>query len=185
MGFQAVLDANVLLPAPLRDTLLRLAEADLYVPKWSERILAEVAKNLVESGRTDTERAARVTETMAAAFPEAMVPTSLISTIEPAMTNDPKDRHVLATAVGVGAEVVVTKDLKDFLPTACESFGIQVVSPDDFLVDLHHVDPSAALRALSDQAAALTKPALTLDDVLDYVAKDAPEFAGLIRESLS
>src|SRR5665811_231171 len=27
MGFQAVLDANVLLPAPLRDTLLRLAEA--------------------------------------------------------------------------------------------------------------------------------------------------------------
>ncbi|HWO15160.1 MAG TPA: hypothetical protein VNM89_00420 [Solirubrobacterales bacterium] len=29
MGFQVVLDANVLLPAPLRDTLLRLAEADL------------------------------------------------------------------------------------------------------------------------------------------------------------
>lgn len=78
MGFQVVLDANVLLPAPLRDTLLRLAEADLYVPKWSERILAEVTKNLVESGRTDAERAARVTETMAAAFPEAMVPASRV-----------------------------------------------------------------------------------------------------------
>ena len=101
MSLQAVLDANVLLPAPLRDTLLRLAEADLYVPRWSERILDEVAKNLVESGRTDTARAARVTETMAAAFPEAMAPTSVISTIEPAMTNDPKDRHVLAAAVGV------------------------------------------------------------------------------------
>jgi len=71
MGFQAVLDANVLLPAPLRDTLLRLAEADLYVPRWSERILAEVARNLVESGRTDSEQATRVTETMAEAFPEA------------------------------------------------------------------------------------------------------------------
>jgi predicted nucleic acid-binding protein len=129
MGFQAVLDANVLLPAPLRDTLLRLAEADLYVPKWSERILAEVAKNLVASGRTDVERAARVTETMAAAFPEAMVSASLISSIEPAMANDPKDRHVLAAAVGVGAEVVVTKNLKDFPPTACESLGIQVVGP--------------------------------------------------------
>jgi hypothetical protein len=62
MGFQAVLDANVLLPAPLRDTLLRLAEAELYVPRWSERILDEVAKNLVESGRTDAGRATRVTE---------------------------------------------------------------------------------------------------------------------------
>ena len=102
MGFQAVLDANVLLPAPLRDTLLRLAEAELYVPRWSERILDEVAKNLVESGRTDAERARRVTETMAEAFPEAMTPTPVISTIEPAMTNDPKDRHVLAAAVGVG-----------------------------------------------------------------------------------
>lgn len=185
MGFQAVLDANVLLPAPLRDTLLRLAEADLYVPKWSERILAEVAKNLVESGRTDAERAARVTETMAAAFPEAMVPTGLVSRVEPAMANDPKDRHVLAAAVGVGGEVVVTKNLEDFPPTACEPLGIQAVSPDDFLVDLYHVDPSAALRALSDQAAALTKPPLTPREVLDYIARDAPEFAGLIRESLS
>lgn len=185
MGFQAVLDANVLLPAPLRDTLLRLAEAELYVPRWSERILAEVAKNLVESGRTDTARAARVTEIIAAAFPEAMAPTSVVSTIEPVMTNDPKDRHVLAAAVGVGAEVVVTKNLKDFPPTTCKPLAIQVVSPDDFLVDLHQVDPAAALRALSDQAAALTKPALTLHDVLDHVAKDAPNFAGLIRESLS
>jgi len=185
MGFQAVLDANVLLPAPLRDTLLRLAEADLYAPRWSERILAEVAKNLVESGRTDAKRATRVTETMAAAFPEAMVPTSLVSAVEPAMTNDPKDRHVLAAAVGIGAEVVVTRNLKDFPPAACESLGIQVVGPDDFLIDLYQVDPSAALRALSDQAAALTEPALTLHDVLDYVAKDAPEFVGLIRTTLS
>ncbi len=149
MGFQAVLDANVLLPAPLRDTLLRLAEAELYVPRWSERILDEVAKNLVESGRTNAERAARVTETIEAAFPEAMVSTSIVSAIAPAMTNDPKDRHVLAAAVGVGAEVVVTKNLKDFPPTTCEPLGIQAVSPDDFLVDLHQVDPAAALRTLS------------------------------------
>jgi hypothetical protein len=31
MGLQAVLDANVLLPAPLRDILLRLAEAEVVV----------------------------------------------------------------------------------------------------------------------------------------------------------
>ena len=126
MAFLAVLDTNVLLPAPLRDTLLRLAEADLYVPKWSDRILAELAKNLVESGRTDAERAARVTRTMEEAFPEAMVPTSLVSTIEPAMTNDPKDRHVLAAAVGAGAQVIVSRNLDDFPPKACNPLGVEV-----------------------------------------------------------
>jgi len=65
---------------------LRLAEADLYVPKWSERILSELARNLVESGRTDSERAARATRTMREAFPEAEVPEPLVATIEPAMT---------------------------------------------------------------------------------------------------
>lgn len=78
--------------------------------------------------------------------------------------------------------MLVTKNLDDFPPTACEPLGIQVVGTGDFLVDIYQVDSSAALRALSDQAAALTKLALTLHEVLDYVAKDAPEFAGLIRE---
>jgi len=78
---------------------------------------------------------------------------------------------------------VVTKNLKDFPSAACESLGVRVLGPDDFLVDLHRIDPPATHRALSDQAAALTRPALTLYEVLDYVAKDAPQFAGLVRES--
>lgn len=42
-----VLDACVLIPAPLRDTLLRLAEPPrLYVPRWSEEILTETVRNL-------------------------------------------------------------------------------------------------------------------------------------------
>lgn len=41
------LDACVLIPAPLRDTRLRLAEHPrLYVPRWSEEIMAETVRNL-------------------------------------------------------------------------------------------------------------------------------------------
>jgi len=43
----AVLDANVLYPARLRDLLIRLAIAGLYQARWTERILGECFDNLV------------------------------------------------------------------------------------------------------------------------------------------
>jgi hypothetical protein len=39
--YTAVLDACVLVPVALADTLLRVAEKGLYHPLWSDRILAE------------------------------------------------------------------------------------------------------------------------------------------------
>jgi hypothetical protein len=41
-----VLDANVLIPNALCDLLLRLAEEDIYLPRWSAEILNEVRRNL-------------------------------------------------------------------------------------------------------------------------------------------
>jgi hypothetical protein len=37
VAFAVILDSCVLYPLPLRDTLLRAAAQDLYVPRWSER----------------------------------------------------------------------------------------------------------------------------------------------------
>ncbi len=50
--FGVVLDACVLIPAPLRDTLLRAAELGMYRLHWSELILAEVKRNLIKRGMT-------------------------------------------------------------------------------------------------------------------------------------
>lgn len=86
--FRVVLDANVLFPFTLRDTLLRAAALGLYQVYWSEEILDE--------------------------FPEAMV--SEYETLVSAMPNDEKDRHVTAVAVKAGAQVVVTSNMKDFHP---------------------------------------------------------------------
>ena len=44
----ALLDANVLYPAGLRDFLLRLADQYLYAPLWSADIHAEWTGNLLE-----------------------------------------------------------------------------------------------------------------------------------------
>jgi UDP-glucose 4-epimerase len=57
--FKVVLDANVLYPFTLRDTLLRAAAAGLYQAYWSERILDEATGNLIAAGRMTREQAAR------------------------------------------------------------------------------------------------------------------------------
>lgn len=49
MALTATLDASVLYPLPLRDTLLRAAQVGMYDPCWSEQILDEVARNLVRN----------------------------------------------------------------------------------------------------------------------------------------
>jgi hypothetical protein len=46
-----------------------------------------------------------------------------------AMTNHPKDRHVLAAAVRCTAEVIVTHNLKDFPRTALEPYSITAMGP--------------------------------------------------------
>lgn len=92
MPFSALLDANVLVPNALRDTLLRVAEADLYRPLWSQDILAETRRTIlrlrpdVNPGRLDAMFAG-----MNDVFSDALV-TGYEPLIE-GMTNDKGDRH--------------------------------------------------------------------------------------------
>jgi len=58
--FKVVLDANVLYPFSLRDTLLRAASAALFQIYWSEEILEETRRNLLRSARLTEEQANRL-----------------------------------------------------------------------------------------------------------------------------
>lgn len=73
--FSAVLDACALVPIAQADTLLCLAETDLYRPLWSTRILDEAVRAL-ETIHTDMKRpgAARArADVMNTAFDDACV----------------------------------------------------------------------------------------------------------------
>lgn len=73
MAFRVLLDACVLIPYDLCDTLPTLAEDDLFQPLWSTSVLEETERNLVRRlGRTP-EQAQRRIRLMNQAFPEAMV----------------------------------------------------------------------------------------------------------------
>jgi hypothetical protein len=49
LALVALLDANVLYPAYLRDALLRLAAAEIYQVRWSRKILDEMTRNVLEN----------------------------------------------------------------------------------------------------------------------------------------
>lgn len=162
---------------------MRLAELELYDVQWSELILDEMRTNLVEHYGASDEQANRVVAAMRGAFPDAVVPADAVARLEPAMTNDEKDRHVLAAAVASGSEVVVTFNLADFSEEALAPLGIEAVHPDDFLRTLFAIDEPAVLGALEQQAADLVNPPWTFDELLEALERATPGFVAAVRES--
>ena len=173
--FKVVLDANVIYPFTLRDTLLRAAGEGLFQLYWSAEILDEAVRNLVASTTITAEQGARLRAAMEKAFPEAEV--TGYEALVAGMQNDPKDRHVVAAAVKAGAQVIVSMNLRDFhaLPE-----GLEAQSPDEFLSNLFDLDPDGFVELLREQAAVLKKPARSFEEVVGALAKMVPEFAAAV-----
>lgn len=181
MGPVVVLDANAIWGAGLRDLLLNLAEeTEAFQPRWTSQILEEVTRNVlrVRTHLTADQMAYLVSE-MNRAFPEALVTghDPLISQ----MTNDPGDRHVLAAAVHVGAELILTFDLDHFKDSACRPHGVRAVSPDAFLCDLFDAQPREVIATLEVQAGDIDRG---IDDVLVNLDKSVPRFVAKVRAAL-
>jgi predicted nucleic acid-binding protein len=146
-----MLDACVLLPMPLADTLLRLAETPrLYRAKWSDEILQEVTLNLVGRWNKTLEQAKRREDALREYFPEALV--TDYEHLIPVMKNDEKDRHILAAAVASGTKLIVTYNAKHFRKDCLDPYGIECQGPSTFLIGLYDLDPGIVVQKLGEQA---------------------------------
>lgn len=141
MAFPVLFDACVLIPMPYADLILRLAERHMFQPLWSEQILEEVERNLVAQLELPSEDAKRRVSAMRKHFPGAIVEGH--EGLMNAMTNDPKDRHVLAAAVRANVALLVTDNVKDFPPRALAPYTISSVTTDEFLLDQLDLDARA------------------------------------------
>jgi predicted nucleic acid-binding protein len=190
MPFAAFLDTCVLYPAYLCDSLLRLAEANTFRPLWSADVLTELHRNVAARG-IPAERVDRRLRAMTSSFPDAMVsgfPDAMVSGYESlidGMTNDEKDRHVLAAAVRANAEVLVTFNLRDFPEVALKPFDITAVHPDEFLLDQLDLYPGTTVQALARQAASHRREPRTVPGLLTMLERaGVPRFAAEVRRHL-
>lgn len=176
--YSAVLDACVLVPIALADILLRTAEKQLFRPVWSERILAETRAALtVIHPKIDPKLFDRRIWHMNETFPDASV-TNLDSIATGIALPDPNDNHVLAAAIRGQCNAIVTANLRDFPECYLNEFGIEAISPDDFLLNQLDLLARPVLDAVREQAVAASNPVLAVDELLVVLGRaGVPNFA--------
>lgn len=167
----ALLDANVLYPAPLRDLFLQLAVTDLFRAKWSADIHREWIEALMRRepapGRATLER---TRELMDRATRDCLV-TGYEALIGTLTLPDPDDRHVLAAAIVGRCDVIVTQNLRDFPAAALAAHQIEAQHPDGFLCDLLGPAPGVVCGAVRKVRARLRKPAYRVDEYLATLSR--------------
>lgn len=181
MSFPALFDTNVLYGAVLNDFVLWLADRGLFRPLWSPDIIEELRINLLENGETPRLVEKRIA-TMTTYFPDAMV-TGYEPLID-GLTCDEKDRHVLAAAIRANAEVLVTFNVKDFPQESVATFDVEVVHPDDFLLDQLDLYPGPTVGTFRQLVETYDSPEMTNEDLLLSLSRVVPGFSAALRDHL-
>jgi predicted nucleic acid-binding protein len=179
-----VLDTNVLIPQILRDVVLRCASAGLYRAHWSTETVDELLRNLGPVGGVPPESALRLVNLMREHFEDAEVASWPARRLE-ALAVHEKDRHVLAAAITVRADVIVTGNSRHFADLEVSLRGISVQTADAFLGSLLQSRASDVLGVLRSMSARLKRPPMSPAEVALSLLHIAPQFANAVAARLA
>jgi hypothetical protein len=162
----AIIDACVLYSAPIRDLIVRIAQAGFIQARWSNEIHEEWMRSLLNNNpRVSRARLERTRYLMNGALRDCVV-TGHMQIVDSLTLPDPQDRHVLAAAVHAGAELIVTFNLSDFPRQFLAPHGVAARHPDELLFDLLDAAPDEFCEAARLQRLALKTPRMTVEEFL-------------------
>jgi hypothetical protein len=98
------------------------------------------------------------------------------------MTNNEKDRHVVATAVQGEAPIIVTFNLRHFGPEHLRPWGARPLHPQAFLMGIFREERALVLTKLEQQAADRSR---RLGQLLEILRATVPEFVALVADLAS
>jgi predicted nucleic acid-binding protein len=179
--FTVVIDANVFFGSRLRSLVLFLAQTNMFRARWTEKINDEWTRNIAEKHGIDIAKLANTRRLVNASVLDCLV--SGYEPLEKALTlPDMDDRHVLAAAICVNADLILTFNLKDFPNNNLEPFGIEARHPDEFLQDLFGISSDLFIEAVRQDFKHYIAPKLAFDTYISDLRKAGlPVTAGLIQ----
>ncbi len=180
----AIIDACVLYSAPIRDLVVRLAQAGLLQARWSDEIHEEWMRNLLKNNpRVSRERLGRTRFLMDAAIRDSLV-TGHSQLVDSLTLPDPDDRHVLAAAIHSGAGLIVTFNLMDFPLESVAPHGVEARHPDELFSELLDAASDEFCAAAQLQRLALKNPPMTVEAFLSKLEEvGLPRTAARLRST--
>lgn len=172
----------VLLARPIHQLLGTLGTEGAFGVGWSEELLQELVAVAIrprsEEGRGWTPRqAAVVAGYVRDHFPDSGVSTyTLAGRMDEAavLVRDRDDAHVVAVALALAADDIITRNTADFDLDALRARGIRTISPDAFLEELYVQIPEEFVAAVRDMVPLNPGPArypATEHDILSLLSR--------------
>ena len=112
-------------------------------------------------------------------FPEAEV--GGWEALEPYYAQPSEYRHVAAAAATIGAQIIVTSNIRDFADLPA---GVEAMTPDQFLSVLLETAPVALISALRVQAAGYRRPPMSAAELVQQLAALAPTFSAAAARAI-
>ena len=175
MRLRGVVDAISLYPTALRDLLLGLAQGEFYEIRWSSTAIYELLETI---RRREPNVAAHKLDAIASCMREAFPEADVFyddEEIARLITNDVRNRDVVAAAYFCAAHIIVTPK-RDFPLHVCCDLGIAVWSPDRLACRCLQEDGELVLQILTEQAARLHGPPRSSAEVLGALRPHVPRF---------
>lgn len=130
-------DANILFSRTLRDYFVYSAKLGALDIHWSEAILDETTRNLIQQVGFTPEDAEVLVARLSLYLPKALV--EVYKRDETRVANaemDAKDRHVLAAALSAKADLLLTQNTRHFPNAWMAKRGIELIDAGTLLVRL-------------------------------------------------
>jgi hypothetical protein len=178
-----ILDACVLYPIAVTDALISLGSRGLFSAKWTTRIESEWM-GAIEKRRPDlVGRLGSRRDAMRAAIVDWEVPDLATAAISlDTQLPDPNDGHVIAAAVVAQADLIVSFNVADFPQRVLDTYGLEVVHPDDFIVSLRESEDLLWRETFASMRQRLRQPVLSSGQFAEAFARAGlPNTADALR----
>ncbi len=179
--YSVVLDSCVLYPAPLRDTLMRMALFDMFKANWTDMIHEGWIAALTQENESERKKMEQARDMMNSCVRDSIV-TGFDHIIDGLELPDPNDRHVLAAAIRCNADAIITKNLKNFPEEALEPYDIEAIHPDDFLFYQIDMAPVTCCDIFNKQRQALKTPYSVEEFLASLLSQELPQTVSKLRE---